>query len=82
MECTSEYCKFFRIRTPVDIAGVHTIDRAIRLIDFDNDSFLRECIFICQIIPGCFSYKDLLFMDFSEYEKILEIAKKINKDKK
>ena len=79
---TVEYFKFFRFRTSVDIAGVHDIPKAISLLDFSMDDLLRESIFINQVIPGCFTYNDLRFMVFSEYEKILQIAKEINDKRK
>ena len=82
MGSTLEYFKFFRFRTSVNIAGVHTLTKAIALIDFSMDDLLRESIFINQVIPGCFSYNDLRFMDFSEYEKVLQIAKEINDKRK
>ena len=74
-----KYIKFFRFRTPANITGVHDIIKAIALIDFCKDDLLRESIFINQIIPGCFTYNDLRFMNFSEYEKVLQIAKDVNK---
>ena len=82
MECTFEYFKFFRFRTSVYVTGVHDLRKAIALIDFSIDDLLRESIFINQVIPGCFTYNDLRFMDFSEYEKILDIAQDINDKRK
>jgi len=77
-----KYIKFFRFRTSAHVVGVHTTIKAIELIDFCVNDLLAESIFINQVIPGCFSYSDLRFMRFSEYEKILDIAQDINDKRK
>ena len=82
MGCTFEYVKFFRFRTPAYVTGVNTIPRAIALIDFSMDDLIRESIFISQVIPRCFLYNDLLNMEFTEYNKILMIAKDIAEKRK
>lgn len=82
MESSVEYLEFFRFRTPTGLTeGVHKVKDAIKLIDFSIDSMLDEAVFINRVIPGCFSYDNLRHMKFSEYEKVLSIAKEIN-DKK
>lgn len=51
---------------------------SMALIDFTKQDLLREAIFICRVIPGCFSYNDLSEMEFDDYESIYESARKIN----
>jgi len=84
VECSSVNRKFFRVRTSCHITGygVHPdifwLLKSLELIDFDYNSLLYESIFICQVLPGCFSYDDLKQMEFDIYEKILKRAKDIN----
>lgn len=82
-----QHVKFFRIRTPAitEGYGVHLdifwLARAIELIDFNRSILIDETIFICSVIPGAFSYRNLQTMAFDEYEIILKTAKEINRKK-
>lgn len=84
--CSCSHFKFFRFRTSCHIEGygVHPdifwLLRSFYLIDFNIDDLLQESIFICRVIPGCFSFDDLKNMEFDIYDKVYETAKRINAD--
>jgi len=52
----------------------------LRLLDFNQEAFLNESIFIFQVFPGAFAFGDLENLDFDDYEYVLAKAKKVNKD--
>lgn len=80
-----KHFKFFRFRTSCHIDGygvtanIFWLANSLKLIDFTDDDLLQEAIFICRVIPGCFSFDNLREMPYTTYDKILEIAKEINK---
>lgn len=77
--------QFFRIRTPVCLEGygvrkdMYWLFGSIVLLDFNMKTLIKEAITINQIVPGVFSFSDLLGMNYDDYELVIQEMKRINK---
>lgn len=86
MVCRSGYIKFFCRRAYAGIKREPRINAfwlfgGAVFLDISREIIIKEAMALGTIIPGVFTYGDLLKMKISEYETVLEEANKIKKQR-
>lgn len=81
MAFNRQHFKFFRFRSPAYVEGAVDgagwIFNSIEGIDFDSETLLQEIYVISQITNGGIAYRDLISMDFNDYEIVVKMTKPI-----
>jgi hypothetical protein len=88
MVCAYKYKQFFRVRSPLCIAGSGDSEKytwwlfeSLAYIDFSKEVLFEESLAIYHYLNGYYRKDDIENMFFDEYEKVIKKVKEIKQDR-